>query len=37
VGQWKDDKPNGQGTEYGPDGAILRSGIWEHGKFIGNG
>jgi hypothetical protein len=34
VGEFKDGKENGQGTEYSPDGAILRSGIWEDGVFI---
>ena len=33
VGEWKDGKRNGQGTEYRADGTILRSGIWENGAF----
>ena len=34
VGEWRDGKLHGQGIEYGADGSILRSGIWENGVFI---
>ena len=34
IGEWRDGQPNGQGMEYGADGSVLRSGIWENGVFI---
>ncbi len=34
VGEWRDGQANGQGIEYGVDGSVLRSGIWENGVFI---
>ncbi len=34
VGEWRDGQANGQGIEYGADGSVLRSGIWENGVFI---
>ena len=34
VGDFRDGKTNGEGTEYRADGSILRSGIWENGVFI---
>ena len=36
-GQWKDHKMNGKGIEYDPDGKIIRQGLWDNGKFIGEG
>jgi hypothetical protein len=35
VGEWRDGQANGQGIEYGADGRVLQSGIWENGVFIG--
>jgi hypothetical protein len=34
VGEWKNGEASGQGIEYGADGRVLRSGIWENGVFI---
>ena len=34
VGGWTDGQSNGQGIEYGADGHVERSGIWENGVFI---
>ena len=34
VGEWSDGQANGQGIEYGADGRVLQSGIWENGVFI---
>jgi hypothetical protein len=34
VGEWRAGQANGQGIEYGDDGSVLRSGIWENGVFI---
>jgi hypothetical protein len=34
VGEWGDGQANGQGIEYGADGRVLQSGIWENGVFI---
>ena len=33
-GQWRNDKENGQGTQYKPDGSIQFSGLFEDGTFI---
>jgi len=33
VGEWKDDKRNGQGIEYRADGTIIGSGRWADGKL----
>jgi hypothetical protein len=35
IGEWTDGQANGQGIEYGADGNVERSGIWENGVFIG--
>jgi hypothetical protein len=34
-GEYKDDRPHGQGTETAADGAILYDGQWRVGEFIG--
>jgi hypothetical protein len=34
LGEWRDGEPNGQGIQYGADGDVLRSGVWENGIFI---
>jgi len=34
VGEWEDGQADGQGIDYGADGSVLRSGIWENGVFI---
>jgi hypothetical protein len=33
VGEYRDDLRNGPGTEYGADGRVLRSGIWENDEL----
>ena len=34
VGDFKDGKRSGKGIQYGPRGAIVRSGLWEDGEFV---
>ena len=35
IGEFFNDKKHGQGAEYGPDGALLRSGRWADDTFVG--
>ena len=37
VGEWKEGNYHGKGTEYTADGQISREGVWEEGKYVGNG
>ena len=34
IGQWSDGERNGQGTLYGPSGAVLQRGTWQADKFV---
>ena len=34
VGEWKDHKMHGQGTETGTLGTVLNAGIWENDEFV---
>jgi hypothetical protein len=34
IGQWKDDFYHGAGTEYSSNGAVIKEGIWDKGRFI---
>ena len=33
VGEWKDDKEHGQGTNTWPDGSVKEEGIWKDGEY----
>ena len=35
VGEWTDDKRNGQGVFYSATGSIKQSGIWKDNEFVG--
>ena len=35
VGQWKEDKENGEGTMYNPDGSIYQKGTFKDGFHVG--
>jgi hypothetical protein len=34
VGEWKDNRQNGQGTLYAANGSVANQGIWSDGKFV---
>jgi hypothetical protein len=34
IGQYKDDRRHGQGSETAADGTVLYSGNWSNGEFI---
>ena len=34
VGEWKDNRQNGQGTLYAVNGSVLNQGVWADGKFV---
>ena len=34
VGQWRDDRRNGQGVFYNANGSIRQQGIWRNGEFV---
>ncbi len=36
VGEWKDNRRDGNGTEYDEMNRLLRSGIWKEGRYIVN-
>jgi hypothetical protein len=35
-GEYKDDKPNGTGTQTSRNGSVLQDGSWSMGKFLGS-
>ena len=37
VGEWKDEKKHGKGTEYTADGQISREGVWADNKYVEKG
>lgn len=37
IGQWKEHKMHGKGAEYNSDGALVRKGMWDMGKYTGEG
>jgi len=37
VGEWKNDKMHGKGVEYDSRGKVIHKGLWDNGKFIGQG
>jgi hypothetical protein len=37
VGEWKNHKMHGKGVEYDPKGKVIHKGLWDNGKFIGQG
>jgi len=37
VGGWREHKMHGKGVEYYPDGRIIQQGLWDNGKYIGEG
>jgi hypothetical protein len=35
-GEYKDDQPNGNGTQIASDGEVLHDGPWSMGAFVGS-